>query len=150
MAPRTVRHTRADVLARAEAEYRALDRIVSRLRPDDFDRPVFGDWTVKDALAHIVAWKAETLRQLRGQRRKPGEALPVNERNQLIFDAWHGRPAVTLVAEHRRVQRELRAQVRALPDEYFTGRERSPLWPDNLLGHSAAHRRRHLEEVFER
>ena len=150
MAPRTVRHTRAEVLARVEAEYRALDAVVGRLAAEDFDRRVFGEWTIKDALAHIVAWKAETLRQLRGQRRKPGEALSVNGQNQVIFDTWHGRRPADLIAEHRRVQRELRAEFRALPDEFFTGRERSPVWPDNLLGHSAAHRRRHIEEVLAR
>ncbi len=43
MAPRTVRHIRAAVLARIEAEYRALDAVVGKLTPEDFDRPVFGE-----------------------------------------------------------------------------------------------------------
>jgi hypothetical protein len=38
--------------------------------------------------------------------------------------------------------------LRALPDEYFAKR-RSPFWPNDLRGHSAAHRTRHLD-VFER
>lgn len=32
-------------------------------------------------------------------------------------------------------------------EEFFTGTPRSPLWPNDLVGHSAGHRRRHLEPV---
>ncbi|HAF09818.1 MAG TPA: hypothetical protein DCK98_07030, partial [Chloroflexi bacterium] len=57
---RRVKHTRASVLKRAEAEYQALDAIVRRLRPTDFGRHVFDErapirWTVKDVIAHLTA-----------------------------------------------------------------------------------------------
>ncbi len=143
-----VRHTRASVIARVEAEYRSLDRLVRQLEPTDFDRPVFADWTVKDALAHIVAWKAQALRGLRGQRRKPGEGMEIGDRNQLIYDEWHSRPAADVVAEHRRIQREVIKELRSLPDEFFTGRERSAGWPGDLDSHSAEHRKRHIERAL--
>ena len=93
-----VRHTRASVIARVEAEYRSLDKLVRQLEPADFDRPAFAGWTVKDALAHVVAWKAQALREL--------------------------------------------------PDEFFSGRERSTLWPADLDSHSAEHRKRHIARAL--
>jgi len=143
-----VRHTRASVIARVEAEYRSLDKLVRQLEPADFDRPAFAGWTVKDALAHVVAWKAQALRSLRGQRRKPGEGMEVPERNQLIYEAWHERPVAAVVAEHRRVQREVMKALRELPDEFFSGRERSTLWPADLDSHSAEHRKRHIARAL--
>ena len=40
---RRVKHTRASVIKRAKAEYAALDAIVRRLKPADFDRPAMTD-----------------------------------------------------------------------------------------------------------
>src|SRR3989442_10351641 len=66
---RGVKHTRASVIKRAEAEYAALDAIVRRLKPADFDRPAMREdaplrFTVKDVLAHVTAWKWRDVRRL--------------------------------------------------------------------------------------
>src|SRR5262249_56674572 len=71
-----MRHTRAEVVERARREFARLDRLVRRLRPADWKRPVprppgRDPWTVKDALAHIVYWKEHTARVIRGERRLP-------------------------------------------------------------------------------
>ena len=71
---RHVKHTHASVTKRAQAEYDALDRIVRRLRPADFDRYVFDErarirWTVKDVIAHLTAWKLRDVRRITGERR---------------------------------------------------------------------------------
>jgi len=71
------RHSKRSVIARTERQHRALDRLVRRLRPGDFRRRVFDDeapvaWTVKDALAHITAWKDAGRRSLARQH-QPAE-----------------------------------------------------------------------------
>ncbi|MGI8878769.1 MAG: hypothetical protein ACR2G8_09190 [Candidatus Limnocylindria bacterium] len=76
-----MRHTRASVIARVQAEYQALDGSVRRLRPADFRRPAMGEgapirFTVKDVLAHVTAWKWRDVRRLTGDRSplRPHEA----------------------------------------------------------------------------
>lgn len=76
MPPRTMRHTRKQVVARTRREFAELDRLVAWLRPTDWKRrvprpPTRDPWTVKDALAHIVSWKEHTARVIRGERRLP-------------------------------------------------------------------------------
>ena len=59
--------------------------MVAGLSPKDWARPVprpevKEPWTVKDALAHITHWKANTARSIRKERRPPEErGLNVNE-----------------------------------------------------------------------
>ena len=149
--PRPIRHTRASVIARVEAEYRALDRAIRRLTPRHFRAPAFARtkrerWTVKDALAHVVAWKYFTVLSLRGERRPPEwRGLDVVTANAKIYRAWHRMPPRAVVAEHRRTHREAIAALRALPAERLSGRLRSAQWPFDLVGHSTEHRVRHIE-----
>ena len=149
-------HTKRRTLARIEAEYRALDRAVRRLAPADFRRPAFQAearerWTVKDALAHIVWWKANMHRAITKAPQRPGwSKLTVRQANKKIYDEWHRTSPRELVAWHRAAHRALLASLRRLPEVYFSGRRRSGEWPFDLVGHSAEHRTRHIERAVER
>jgi hypothetical protein len=151
----TVRHTKRATIAAVEAEHRALDRAVRRLGRRGLEReiPGFGArarirrerWLAKDALAHIVEWKRQALRALRKETSDPElRGLPIDRKNRVLYGRWHRRPAREVVAYHRAVQRDVMKALRALPEAYFAKR-RSPFWPGDLRGHSAGHRRRHLE-----
>ena len=149
-----MRHTRKTVIARTRAEFAKLDRLVARLRPADWKRRVprpeaRDPWTVKDALAHIVYWKAHTARVFRGERR-PVEmrGLDVNQINRLVYRRWRRRTPRELVSWHRRVQREVLETLAGNPPAWFNRRERSPAWPLDFDGHSADHRRRDIEAVL--
>jgi len=150
-----VRHTKRGTIAAIETEYRALDRAVRRLGPRGLERPVPGfgaharikreRWLAKDALAHIVEWKRQALRALRAEPSDPKlRGLAIDRKNRVLYERWHRRPAREAIAYHRAVQRDIVKTLRALPERYFAQR-RSPLWPNDLRGHSAGHRRRHLE-----
>lgn len=153
----TVLHNKRETIARVEAEYAALDRTVRRLGTKGLEEPVpgFGArarikrelWLRKDALAHVVEWKRQQLRALRKERSDPElRGLQIHRKNQVLFERWHSRPARDVVAYHRLVARDVRAAMRALPPAYFAKRV-SPQWPNDLVGHSAEHRRRHLEAL---
>lgn len=155
----TVRHTKRGTMARVNAEYRALDRAVRRIGTAGLERavPGFGArarilrerWSGKDALAHIVEWKRQALRALRTEASDPRlRGLTIERKNRVLYDRWHRRPARDVVAYHRRVQREITAALRALPDSYFAKR-RSPSWPNDLVGHARGHRERHLAALLE-
>ena len=152
---RTVLHNKRETIARVEREYRALERTVKRLGTKglEADVPGFGArarirrerWLRKDALAHIVEWKRQQLRALRKEPSDPAlHGLRLDQKNKYFFKKWHTRPARAVVAYHRRVGREIRTAMRALGPEYFAKRV-SPQWPNDLVGHAAEHRRRHLE-----
>jgi DinB family protein len=150
-----IRHTRRRTISRVEAEYRALDRVVRRLGSQlDESVPGFGArarikrerWTGKDALAHIVAWKQHQLRTLRHEKHDATlRGKPIDVQNRILYRRWHRRTLRDVVAYHRAVHREVIAALRARPESYFADPPRSPLWPNDLLGHAAGHRERHLE-----
>jgi hypothetical protein len=141
-----MRHTRDEVITRVIREYRLLDALVSGLSEADWARPLGrpeakDPWTIKDALAHITHWKADTARAARRERRPLEErGLNESEGNHLVYDRWHDRPAGAVMAWHRQVQADVLATLRAAPDGWFSGRDRLARWPFDLDGHSAEHR----------
>lgn len=150
-----VKHTRASVIKKVETEYKALDRAVRALLPEGLGRPVPGfgararvrreRWTYQDALAHILAWKSWQVGALRHDPLDPEmRGLPIDRKNRLIYERWHSRPAEDMVAWHRRIHRDALRTLRSLPAEAFRAK-RSAYWPNDLVGHSEAHRKRHLE-----
>lgn len=153
----TVMHNKRETMARVEKEYRALDRVVRGLgaRGLEADVPGFGArarirrerWTRKDALAHIVEWRRNALRALRKETSDPDlKGLKIDRQNRRLYERWHSEPARAVVAYHRKIHRETMAAMRALPPAYFAKRF-SPLWPNDLIGHSRDHRERHLERT---
>lgn len=146
-----MRHTRQGVIERTRREFAKLDRLVARLRPADWTRrvpppPTRDPWTVKDALAHIVYWKEHTARVIRGERRLPEmRGLDVNQINRLIYERWRRRRSSEVIEWHRRVHAEVLRTLAKTPAAWFGRRERSPQWPGDLDGHSAAHRVKDIE-----
>ena len=70
--------------------------------------------------------------------------LSVDGQNRVLYLRWRDRTARDVVAYHRKVQRDLRKAMRALPPAYYAKRF-SALWPYDLAGHSTWHREHHLE-----
>ena len=147
-------HARKEVVQRINREFRRLDRLVAGLSAKDWARPVprpevKEPWTVKDALAHITHWKANTARSIRKERRPPEErGLNVNEGNSLVYQRWRDRKPKQVLEWHRQVQADVLAALKAAPDEWFSARERSPQWPFDLDGHSAEHRVKDIERAL--
>jgi Protein of unknown function (DUF1706) len=152
-----VKHTRAGVIKRVEAEYRALDKIVKQLTAADLRRPAMREeapirFTAKDVLAHINAWKWRQARVTAKDKspEKPYEPprLPnITAINAAIYTRSHRTPAKTIVAEHRAAHRAMLRALRATPAAYFA-RPWSATWPFDAVGHVAEHRRKHLEPLL--
>jgi hypothetical protein len=150
-----MRHTRRGVIARTRREFALLDRLVARLRPVDWRqrvaRPSGRDpWTVKDALAHITYWKAHSARVMRGDGRLlEMRGLNVDQINRVIYRRWRRRTPRAVLAWHRRVQADVLRTLATVPEARFR-RDRSPRWPDDFDGHSAAHRVKDIEAALGR
>jgi hypothetical protein len=150
----TMRHNRDEVIDRTMREFEILDRLVSSLTGEDWQRPLprpetKEPWTVKDALAHITHWKADVARSARGLRRPPEErGLNETAGNQLIYTRWRDRSPQEVLAWHRQVQEDVLTALREAPDEWFSGKDRRPEWPYDLDGHSRDHRVTDIERAL--
>ena len=151
-----MRHTRQEVIDRTVQEFELLDKLVAGLSDEDWEQPLLrpetkDPWTVKDALAHITHWKADTARSARGQRRPPEErGLQYNEENHLIYTRWRDRSPQDVLAWHRQVQKDVLEALQEAPEKWFSGRERRERWPYDLDGHSAYHRVKDIELALTR
>ena len=147
-------HNREEVIARTIQEFELLDHLVGSLTDEEWGwlllRPETKEpWTVKDALAHITHWKADVVRSARRQRRPPEErGLGETEENRLIYMRWRDRSPDEVLAWHRQAQQDMLAALKAAPEEWFSGKERSPEWPNDLDGHSAYHRVKDIERAL--
>jgi hypothetical protein len=150
-----IRHTRAGVIERTQREFDALDSLVGRLQPSDWSRlvprPETRDpWTLKDALVHIVYWKAHSSRVFRGEQRPPeARGLDVPSLNHLVWQQWRDRSPQEVVAWHRAVHADVIRTLAAKPEEWFSRRAHSEQWPGDFDSHSAGHRRKDLERALE-
>jgi hypothetical protein len=151
---KAMRHSRKEVIERIIQEFQLLDHLVAGLSDQDWEQPLLRSetkdpWTVKDALAHITHWKADAARSARRQHRPPAERGPgITEHNHLIYLRWRDRSAQEVLGWHRQVQEEVLAALRAAPEAWFSGRERSKEWPGDLDGHSACHRVNDIERAL--
>lgn len=156
-AAKPVRHTKASVIARVLAEHRALESVLRKLGPRDFARPAMREeapirFTAKDVLAHMTAWKwaaERSLTKTKGPRRPfdPPKTSNITDTNAGIYKRSHRLSAADVIAEHRAAHRATLTALRALPSTFFSGRDRSPSWPFDAVGHLAEHRRKHLEPL---
>ncbi len=141
-------------MKRTIREYKALDRLVSRLTEAEWRKPVPRPetkerWTVKDSLAHITYWKERMGYAARGERRPSEErGLTTTQGNHLIYMRYRSRPPREVLAWHRKVQRDVIKALRAAPKEYFNRTSRGKDWPFDLDGHSTEHRLKDIEAAL--
>ena len=151
-----MRHTREQVIQRTIQEFENLDGLVNNLNDEDWNRQVArpetkDTWTVKDVLAHITYWKADKLRNIKGQPRPPDErGLNLTDWNRLIYERWKDRSPQEVLAWHRQVQEDVLAALQDQPEEWFNARERRPEWPRELDGHSSDHRLKDIEKALKK
>lgn len=149
-------HTREEVIHRVIEEFEQLDRLVGSLTDEEWNKPVprpesKDPWTVKDTLAHITHWKADTIRKARRQRVPPEEkGLNWTDGNRLIYLRWRDIPPREVLAWHRQVQADALAVLRAAPESWFHNRERREEWPFDLDGHSSYHRINDIEAALKK
>jgi hypothetical protein len=149
-----MRHTREEVIKRTIQEFERLDHLVNNLTDEDWNRLLTrfetkDPWTVKDALAHISHWKADVVRKIKKQ------PIPVDEKglswtngNHLIYERWRDRSPQEVLAWHRQVQEDVLAALQDAPEEWFTGRDHRPEWPNDLAGHVTYHRVKDIEQAL--
>lgn len=151
-----MRHTREEVIKRTIEEFKRLDQLVNNLSDEDWERllprPETKDpWSVKDALAHITHWKADTLRRFKRQPIPEKEkGLNWTDGNRLIYERWRDRSPEEVLAWHRQAQKDVLAALQEAPEKFFSQRERGPEWPFDLDGHSSYHRVKDIDQTLKK
>lgn len=151
-----MRHNREEVIRRTIQEFERLDHLVNNLTDEDWyrvlTRPKTKDpWTVKDALAHITHWKADTVRKI---KRK---SIPIEEKglnwtdgNRLVYELWRDRSPQEVLTWHKRIQEEVISALKEAPAAWFTDKDRRKEWPFDLDGHSSYHRINDIEHALKK
>ena len=134
------------LLSEMSAHYEELYSSVMGLQDEHMTRPILGDWSVKDILAHIVGWQREIALML--ERMAAGERPTPDGTDYSDVDGWNARfveemrelsPAEVLTALHAAQAACVRA-AEALPEERFVeGRTAWRLLREWVIGHYDEH-----------
>jgi hypothetical protein len=93
---------KTELIREEDAGWAELHSILDALPPEDMERPgVIGDWTPKDAFAHIACWWAEAASEL--ERMRAGTYTPekqdIDAMNAEFYEAMKDVDAHTVIAE---------------------------------------------------
>jgi hypothetical protein len=113
-------HTVKDeLLSRIEMTKADWNSLLSALSVEQFERLTVGHWKVKDILAHLTWHEREIIQLLRSRVLKGSELwnLPLEQRNEVIYEENKDRPLEDLLREAEQVYRELWELLQNISDE---------------------------------
>lgn len=111
--------TKAQLLSEAEQERERLLALIRPLTAEQKTRPILGEWSVKDILAHLTAWNQMMLGWIETSQRGETPAVPapgfnwgqMDALNQQIYERHRDRPLEEVEAEFLRVDEQARAKI---------------------------------------
>ena len=114
------RRTRLETVASFRADMERLLDIVSQLSEEERGRTIYGDWTIKDVLAHIAAWDRALVRGLdellAGRRPAFADYREADFNAQVVSDSRET-PFDAVLAEAKEAHETLTRRITALTDE---------------------------------
>jgi hypothetical protein len=126
---------RAELLAELDSENQNWERLLAEIGEDRMEEPgVAGDWSTKDVVAHLAAWRRRTVGRLeavaKGQPEPASEWPPELREDDEINEWFHARDRAKSVrevlSESRSVFQKLRSAIEKLPDEVLQDPARLP------------------------
>ena len=115
--------TKAKLLKLVREARARWDATLSEVGEERMEEPgVDGDWTVRDVIAHLT-WHEKEMLDLLKTRRLAGSnlwTLPLNERNNAIFQENRHRSLEEVLREARQVYPQLLAEIERLEDADLT------------------------------
>jgi uncharacterized damage-inducible protein DinB len=137
---------RAELLAELDSENERWERLLAEVGDDRMDEPgVAGEWSIKDIVAHITAWRRRTVGRFEAVaegRPEPAPPWPANLKEDDEINAWfherdRGQSVREVLSESRRVVQQLRAAIAKLPEEAPDDPARFPWMGDVPLSGAA-------------
>jgi len=124
-----------------------LERLIAKAGPERLDLPgAMGDWTIKDAIAHLTAWRWWSVARMEGAVRDAEPSPPwgsglseerpedIDRINQQFYEATRQQPLTATLRDSRESLDRLEAALLALPERVLLAADRYP-W---LGGYPAA------------
>ena len=140
------------LLREMEAGFAGLLDAVSGLSDEQLTRAWYGDWSVRDILAHVAGWHREEIamleRMARGERPVPESADYTDDDawNARFAAKWRDAPAGDVLAELMASEEAYLAAASRLPEERFEeGRTAQRLVQQGCTEHY----REHADEIRE-
>ena len=119
------------LLAKIEAAWAPFQASYADLSPEELEQPgVVGDWSIKDILAHVTTWEAESLEQLpviaRGERPASYKALygGIDAFNEQTTARKRSLSLAEVLEQLDATHRRLVDYIAAAPHEQFTTKSR--------------------------
>ena len=153
--------TKAELLAAVSSGYNAFEKFLSPLTQEQLLTPgVNGIWSVKDNIAHIVAWHQRSLGYLSAaaQKRAP-DHLPegldeggIDRVNERFYQEYKDRPLNEVLQAFRTSYIEVVGAVQALSEEdlfdptRFAWMKGTPLWRI-VSGNTYEHYQEHADII---
>jgi hypothetical protein len=141
---------RADLLAELNSENEAWEALLAQIGKERLEEPgVAGEWSVKDVVAHLTAWRRRTVGRLEAVangRPEPTPPWPADLHEDDEINAWfhardRGKSLSEVLDQSRGVYQQLVSAIEKLPDDALDDPARlpwmqgAPLTGATLFGH---------------
>jgi len=145
---------KAATLKTLDDEYRNLHKAFDGLDEDQLSRIWFGQWSVKDIVAHVAGWEREMTAAL--QRMARGERPTAEGVDYSDSDAWNATFSAavrsieprTVIASWEQAHMTYVNAANALPDDRFGETDGKPKTASRLLETSGfGHYREHAAQI---
>ena len=150
---------KVEVLADLRAARATLLQAIDDLEPEQMLVPgAVGFWSVKDVLAHLVAWEAElvtALSRLEQHKQRSPRIVEIEDIDEWNAEQYHANAARSLDAvleDFHGVHRHLLRAIEALDDRTLDDNQRWPWMEGEPLSYLVAenaiwHEQEHAEEI---
>ncbi len=117
---------KAQLLSAMQQEHEALEKSLEALTPDQLTHvSKAAAWSIKDVLAHLMAWEQMCLGWYKAGLRGGVPPLPaegynwaqIPALNRVIFDRYHDRPLAEVLKQYRASYRQMLKKVQSLSEE---------------------------------
>ena len=117
---------RADLLSELNDEYQSWEHLLAEIGEDRMDEPnAAGEWSMKDLVAHLTAWRRRTVARLeavaKGQpepkRMWPAELTDDDEINAWLHARDRDKSVRDVLAEARSVYQQLVSAIEKIPED---------------------------------
>lgn len=153
---------KARILEEMRTKYTTLEEILSPLDETQMTAAgVTGDWSIKDALAHITSWQHRLLDRLHAAARNGEPTIPgissdeeVDKLNEQFYQQNKSRPLVEVLEDFRASYQQIVDAVQALSEEDLVNPQRfawmqgDPLW-QIVAGDTYDHYEEHAQPIRE-
>ena len=148
---------KAQILARMAESRRALQAALDRAGPEVIQRPgSWGEWSLKDLLAHIVYWQTVAIDRL--GKFADGRADEIarlsgddemNQVNENVYQSNRDRPLAEMMKLFTTTYQTLRTAVKSIPAEVYARpvAEGAVSAADTVRGDGYGHDAEHLADV---